>query len=173
MKRTQNYIIRELIDEDFDDLDKHFGPLTRYKNPMSKWQQYLHMQNSSERVVNVIEKDNQVIGIATLKFKSDYPAFRNHKIPEINDLLIAKEHRKLGYGTSLIASLEMIAKNAGYKTMGIGVGLYQDYGNAQRLYFKLGYIPDGNGVSYQDHLVVPGNKYPVDDELILWLTKKL
>lgn len=173
MTHAINYIIRELVDDDFDDLDKHFGPLTVYKNSISKWQKYLQMQNSNERVVSIVEKDNQAIGIATLKFKSDYPAFRNHKIPEINDLLIAKEHRKLGYGTALIASLEIIAKTAGYKTIGIGVGLYKDYGNAQRLYFKLGYIPDGNGVSYKEHLVVPGNKYPVDDELILWLTKKL
>ncbi len=173
MKRTQNYIIRKLIDEDFDDLNKYFGLLTPYKNPMSKWQKYLHMQNSSERTVNIVEKDNQVIGIATLKFISDYPAFRNYKIPEINDSLIAREYRKLGYGTALIASLEMIAKNAGHKTIALGVGLYQDYGNAQRLYLNLGYIPDGKGVSYKDHLVIPGNKYPVDDELILWLTKKL
>lgn len=173
MNNTQNYFIRELVDDDFDELNLHFGTLTPYNNPRCKWEKYLQLQNNGERSVRVVENGNQVVGIATLKYQSDYTAFRIHKIPEINDLLIAKEHRKAGFGTALINELEIIAKDAGYKTIGLGVGLYQDYGNAQRLYFKLGYIPDGNGISYQDCFVIPGNKYPIDDELLLWLTKEL
>jgi GNAT superfamily N-acetyltransferase len=173
MKHAQSYFIRELVNDDFDDLNKHFGAHTPYKNTRSKWEKYLHLQNIGERSVRVVEKDNQVIGIVTLKYISDYPYFRIHKIPEINDLLIAREYRKQGYGEALISTLENIARSTGHKTIGLGVGLYQDYGSAQRLYFKLGYIPDGMGITYQDRLVVPGNKYTVDDELILWLTKSL
>ena len=32
--------------------------------------------------------------------------------------------------------------------VGIGVGLYPDYGSAQRLYIKRGYLPDGHGATY-------------------------
>ena len=106
-----------------------------------------------------------------MKYHSDYPYFRSKKIPEINDLLIAKEYRRQGYGEALITALEIIAKEHGFKIIGLGVGLYQDYGSAQRLYFKLGYVPDGMGISYKDCTVVPGNKYLVDDDLLLWLTK--
>lgn len=57
--------------------------------------------------------------------------------------------------------------------VGIGVGLTPDYGNAQRLYVKCGYIPDGNGVTYQYQSVKWGVKYKVDDDLVLWFIKEL
>jgi hypothetical protein len=51
------------------------------------------------------------------------------------------------------------------------VGLSADYGAAQRLYHKLGYEPDGNGVTYDRAPVTPGQKYPLDDDLALMLVK--
>ena len=172
MKKT-DYYIRELCIDDFTDLDKHFGDQSPYKNPRRKWENYLNQQNTGVRAVRVVEKDNQVIGIATLKYYSDYPSYKLKKIPEINDLLIALPYRKQGYGRALISALETVAKEMGYKTIGLAVGLYQDYGSAQRLYFNMGYIPDGMGISYQDHQVIPGQSYPVDDDLLLWLSKSL
>ena len=38
---------------------------------------------------------------------------------------------------------------------GIGFGLYADYGAAQRLYIKRGYIPDGRGAHYGTSPVFP------------------
>jgi hypothetical protein len=32
--------------------------------------------------------------------------------------------------------------------VGLGVGLYPDYGTAQRMYVRRGYLPDGRGVIY-------------------------
>ncbi len=49
--------------------------------------------------------------------------------------------------------------------VGIAVGLTADYGNAQRLYVKSGYIADGNGVAYQHQAVKWGNDYKADDDL--------
>jgi hypothetical protein len=61
--------------------------------------------------------------------------------------------------------------------IGIGVGLYAGadggYGAAQRLYIKRGYIPDGKGITYNYEPTIPGNSYPLDDDLVLWFTKKL
>lgn len=57
--------------------------------------------------------------------------------------------------------------------VGIGAGLYADYGTAQKLYVKLGYVPDGNGITYKCKKTVPGTLYPLDDDLILWLRKPL
>jgi hypothetical protein len=61
--------------------------------------------------------------------------------------------------------------------IGIGVGLYAGadggYGAAQRLYVKRGYIPDGKGVTYNHEPTIPGNSYPLDDSMVLWLTKRL
>ena len=58
-----------------------------------------------------------------------------------------------------------------YGIVGIGVGLYQSYGSAQRLYAKRGYVPDGRGVMYHHQPVVPGAHVRVDDELNLFFTK--
>ena len=52
-------------------------------------------------------------------------------------------------------------------------GAVGGYGAAQRLYIKRGYIPDGKGVTYNYEPTIPGNSYPLDDELVLWFTKKL
>ena len=57
--------------------------------------------------------------------------------------------------------------------VGIGVGLYRDYGAAQRMYIKRGYIPDGRGVYYDTEQVQPGQRVPVDDSLALFFTKEL
>lgn len=64
-----------------------------------------------------------------------------------------------------------------FRKMGIGVGLYAGedggYGEAQRLYIKRGYIPDGKGVTYNYQPAIPGNSYPLDDGLVLMCRKKL
>jgi len=56
---------------------------------------------------------------------------------------------------------------------GIGVGMTADYGAAQRMYVLRGYIPDGRGLHYKDHYPVYGETVTVDDDLALYLTKKL
>ncbi|RED65139.1 hypothetical protein DFP98_12130 [Cohnella phaseoli] len=58
-------------------------------------------------------------------------------------------------------------------TVGLGVGLYEDYGNAQRLYGKRGYIPDGRGLMYANEAVHPGRTVTVDDDLLLYMVKQL
>lgn len=59
------------------------------------------------------------------------------------------------------------------RVVGIGVGLYTDYGASQRFYVKRGYIPDGRGATYKYNAVMPGENYPLDDDLIVWFTKTL
>lgn len=57
--------------------------------------------------------------------------------------------------------------------VGIGVGMYADYGAAQRLYVRRGYVPDGRGVSYRDRIVLGGETVVADDALVLHLRKDL
>lgn len=104
---------------------------------------------------------------------SEYPFFRENHIPDVNAIWIDETFRKQGLGRKLIEHLENMARLEGYQTIGIGVGLYKDYGPAQKLYFKMGYQPDGNGVTYKGQWVVPGTQHPVDDDLLIWLSKPL
>jgi hypothetical protein len=61
-------------------------------------------------------------------------------------------------------------------TVGLGVGLYGGsdggYGAAQKFYINRGYIPDGNGVTYNYQYAIPGKNYRLDDDFVLWLVKK-
>ncbi len=57
--------------------------------------------------------------------------------------------------------------------VGIGVGLTVDYGAAQRIYVKRGYIPDGCGLMTSGHPVAYFQSILVDDDLRLYFTKNL
>jgi hypothetical protein len=57
--------------------------------------------------------------------------------------------------------------------VGIAVGLTADYGAAQRMYVKRGYIPTGAGLFADGKTPVYGEQVTVDDGLLLTFTKKL
>lgn len=73
-----------------------------------------------------------------------------------------------GIGAMLLNALEAEAIRAGKAIVGLGVGLYADYGAAQKLYVSRGYAPDGHGVTHDCQAVVPGASVPLDDDLVLW-----
>ncbi|MFN7038499.1 MAG: GNAT family N-acetyltransferase [Alphaproteobacteria bacterium] len=140
------------------------------------FEQYLQEAGADERIIWLAYIDNKFAGYNTLKWESQYPSFKNQNIPEIMDLNILPEYRKLGIGSMLLECAEKEAKIK-CDTIGIGVGLYAGedggYGAAQRLYVKRGYIPDGKGVTYNYEPTIPGHSYPLDDDLVLWFMKKL
>lgn len=70
--------------------------------------------------------------------------------------------------------MDTAEKIAGYgDTVCLGVGLHQGYGSAQRMYVKRGYLPDGSGVWYQGKICEPYGACRNDDDLVLYLSKKL
>ncbi|MFN7249880.1 MAG: GNAT family N-acetyltransferase [Anaerobacillus sp.] len=127
---------------------------------------------SCKRVTILAYNSGKLAGCCHVIKDSVYPYFNQNNIPEINDLTVFPEYRNKGIAGSIIDELERIISNT-HNTIGIGVGLYKDYGNAQRLYCKKGYIPDGNGIQYNNEQVKPGTHVFVDDDLILYFTKQL
>lgn len=165
--------IRPLEEQDVEVLGDLYFPWSTKQDTIEKWRHYLAEQGKGNRVTCIIEHEGKIAGYGNLILYSEYPLFKANNIPEINDVWIYDQYRKKGLGALLITYFEQLAKQQGYRQIGIGVGLYQDYGSAQRLYFRLGYTPDGEGISYKHIPVVPGEPYPIDDDLILWLTKHL
>ncbi|WP_028545332.1 GNAT family N-acetyltransferase [Paenibacillus taiwanensis] len=129
--------------------------------------------NQGERVSLLAYVDDKLAGCIHLKLISDYAYFALHDVPEINDLFVFPVYRRLGVATRLISELELEAVNRGKNYVGIGVGLYPDYGPAQRCYARLGYVPDGKGIQYNNHTVTPGATVCVDDDLLIYLAKPL
>jgi GNAT superfamily N-acetyltransferase len=112
------------------------------------------------------------VGSLHLLLKSKYPYFVENGIPEINDFNVIKPVRRLGIGNQLMDDVEQIAFEK-YGIIGVGVGMHLHYGQAQRLYAKRGYIPDGRGLTYHNKQLNPGVKVYADDDLILYMTKKI
>ncbi|KOP68017.1 GCN5 family acetyltransferase [Bacillus sp. FJAT-18019] len=124
------------------------------------------------RVTLLAFVQGNLAGVSHLKFESDYPYFKDQNIPEINDLNVFPEYQRNGIANRIIEEFENIVRER-LPRIGIGVGLYQDYGAAQRVYVRRGYIPDGNGLMYNHKPVVSGSMVCADDDLNLYLIKEL
>lgn len=133
---------------------------------------YCFKQNEEkERITFIANLNDEVAGYVNILYKSSYPYFLDNNIPEINDLIVILRFRGKGIGKMLIDKCEEFASGK-YDYIGLGVGLYKDYGNAHKLYSKNGYILDGNGLMYDNQPVEPGKDVFVDDNLLLYLYKK-
>ncbi|MGV8948528.1 MAG: GNAT family N-acetyltransferase [Candidatus Paracaedibacter sp.] len=143
-----------------------------WAKPSSTFENYLQEQQKGERVMWVAYVKDEFAGYITLKWQSNYQPFCQSKIPEIMDLNVLPSFRNIGVGSKLLEIAETTASTQS-NLVGIGVGLYDGYGEAQKLYIKRGYVPDGRGIPYNYQPVVPRSTVTLDDDLVLWLTKKL
>ena len=138
----------------------------------SQYERYFMEQMLNIRDTYIAQRRGQFAGYLTICWQSTYAPFREKKIPEIMDFNVLPKFRRMGIGTQLMDRAEAeIAKVS--SLAGIGVGMTPDYGAAQRLYARRGYIPDGNGLYYMGRPVQYGQTFKVDDHLALYLTKEL
>lgn len=155
-----------------DDVELVYEVFT--ENQIGKPKEYVKRcgdeNKSGERVTLLAYHDGQFAGSLHLLALSKYPYFAENGIPEINDFNVIPSRRRLGIGNALMESAEKLALER-YGIVGIGVGLYESYGSAQRMYANRGYIPDGRGVMYKGQPVPPGAQVCVDDDLNLYFTK--
>jgi GNAT superfamily N-acetyltransferase len=162
-------IIKNFSSSDINTIVSAFAPF--YAKPASIFEKYL--QEEDRKVwVAYNEIASRVAGYITLKLKSKYQPFAVDNIPEIMDLNVLPPFRNQGIASKLLDIAEAEAAKVS-DIVGLGVGLYKDYGSAQKLYIKRGYIPDGNGITYDYNIVNPGSMVCLDDDLILWMRKRL
>lgn len=98
--------------------------------------------------------------------------FSGKSLPEIVDFGVLEKYRRRGIGSRLMDTAEQIAGRYA-DTVWLGVGLFESYGSAQRMYVKRGYIPDGSGAWYQGKPCIPYEDCRMDDDLVLFMSKKL
>jgi len=133
---------------------------------------YLKEQNFSERNVLVAEYKGVPAGYITLIPSAKRGPFTDMNIPEIMDFNVLPSFRRLGIGSNLMDCIEAIAKQNS-NAVSLGVGLYTNYGTAQRMYVKRGYIPDGSGVWHNNNNLAPYENCVNDDDLNLYFVKQL
>ena len=148
MREKSAAVIRQMQE---GDIDKLFASFERWYKPRQKFQRYWVEQQRGERVILVAWDGETVVGYTTLVWQSGYEPFKRQGVPEIVDLNVMTEHQRRGIGTQLIRATEEIAIQHSRLTIGISVEQVGTHLAANRLYPKLGYVPDGNGITPRDN----------------------
>jgi ribosomal protein S18 acetylase RimI-like enzyme len=161
--------IRPLCDDDPPVIAAAFEELG-WPKPESQYRRYLEEQEAGTRDVLVATVDGEYAGYVTVRWESTYEPFDG--IPEIQDFTVQPALRRRGIGNALMDAAEALVAERS-PVVGIGVGLYPDYGQAQRMYVRRGYIPDGRGLIYAGRQVAPMEMIRNDDDATLMFTKQL
>ncbi len=99
--------------------------------------------------------------------------FKGQGLPIIVDLSVLQKYQRKGCASRLMDVAEQLAADHA-DAVCLGVGLSREYGAAQRMYVRRGYVPDGSGVWYRNSQCVQYETVcTVDDDLVLFLSKKL
>lgn len=133
------------------------------------WQE----QQEGKRRVFLAWEQGRLAGYVHLNRFPKYFPFRRLGIPEIQDLFVHSYFRRQGIGEDLIKACEEEARSTEAFSIGIGVGVSKNFGRAQRLYVRMGYLPDGSGVVFERENLPSGEIRPIDDRLCLMLMKDL
>ena len=155
--------------------DEFWALLDRFTFPVDRdyYERSIEHHVQGKRILFLARFDGAYVGFCFLNWAPKYAYFKSENIPEIQDLNVLREYRERGIGTSIIKHCEDVVREKGYEQIGIGVGMDNSFGAAQRLYVKMGYVPDGYGVTYDRKAVATGEMRPIDDNLSLMMTKSL
>ena len=163
--------IRELREEDAPVIAAAFQALG-WSKTVDQYEKYARQAVEGARQCFVAELNGQFAGYCTLLWASAYPPFRDVGIPEVSDLNVLPAFRNQGIGSRLLDAVEE-ASAARSTKVGLGVGLYADYGAAQRIYVRRGYLPDGRGIMYANEPVEPGAYARIDDDATLMFIRSV
>lgn len=161
-----------LKESDLDEIAAAFRALG-WDKPRLQYETYLREQAAGYRSVIVAREEGRFAGYVTVVWDSLYPEFRTIGAPEIVDLNVLPDFRRRGLGMKLMEEAEKLAGERGFQKIGLGVGLLADYGSAQRLYYRLGYMPDGRGLHTGNRPAQYGEMVEAGDNLVLYLSKTL
>ena len=116
---------------------------------------------------------SDAVGYVAIVWESNYAGFRSRGIPLVHQVAVGEPWLRRGIATLLMDAAEHLVRDRGIATLGITVGLFDEYGPAQRMYGRRGYIPDGRGACRGQRPISKGTQVSMDHDLIIWLTKDL
>ncbi len=168
---TDKLIVREMTCEDPSTIAVAFRA-QGWNKPQDRFEKYYQDQIESKRTVLIAELDREFVGYLTIVWESHYPPFRDARIPEVVDFNVLVAQQRRGIGTVLMDKAEYRISERS-EIAGICVGLSPDYGAAQVMYARRGYVPDGQGIQYDGKQLKHGDKTTVDHNLVMCFTKKV
>lgn len=159
--------IRKMLFEDAFKISEGFAQ-QGWNKSVGQYEKYFNEQEDGQISILIVEVDNEFAGHLMIHWISDYGYFKKNDIPEIMDFFILEKFQGRGIGTKLITAAEEIIMEE-YSQVGLTVAVVN--GKAQRLYCRLGYIPDGQGMSKKGRFFGIGEKVDIDYDLIIGLVK--
>ncbi len=159
-----NIFVRPAVKADLAPLHQLFGSAPDY-DPPEKFAGHLADSDAGFATFLVAEADGSVVGMVTAYTQKApmadmLPAFETQKIPEMKALQVAPVARQQGVAKALVTALEQELQKQGHNQIGITVRATN--GAAQRLYAKLGYLPDTHGLYYQGKPASQGDLLVLD-----------
>ncbi|MGB4863583.1 MAG: GNAT family N-acetyltransferase [Tepidiformaceae bacterium] len=156
--------IRRMTPDDAEAMSSAFAVMNK---TLAQYERYAGEDVAGVRSVLVAVLEGTIAGYVTVVWEPNYSAF-----PEIQDLNVVPHLRRKGIATALVdAAEELVGRRS--DVVGIGVGMSADYGPAQRMWVLRGYVPDGKGLTWHDRILEPGEHATVDDDLVLFFSKRL
>lgn len=169
---TLTLVLRPLRSEDIAQVAAAFAALGWGGKSEVQFERYRAEHEAGTRVTRFAFVGGVFAGYLNVLWRSGHPPFADAHIPEINDFNVLPLARRRGVGTALMDEAERVIATRS-PVAGVGVGMTSDYGAAQRLYVRRGYVPDGRGLMTHDRPVAYGESVPVDDGLVLYFVKQL
>ena len=171
--QSNDIVIRDFVESDAQIITDEEIAQGWVNQKIDKYLNRLKDRNDGKCFSLAAEYQGNVAGYVNVYPNSQWGALGGRGYAEIIDFGVLEKYRKNGIGSKLMDVAEQIASKYA-DTVYLGVGLHRDYGSAQRMYVKRGYIPDGSGVWYGGKPCTPYDSiYTVDDDLLLWMSKKL
>lgn len=158
IRPIQEYEIPALCEAEGDKSEENF----------QYYQRYLTWQNEGECTFLIALLNGEIAGYVFVLYQDRWGSMADARQPGLADLNVFPWHRRCGVGNALLEKAEEIAAQHG-DTLHLDVHMTAHAGQAHRLYFRRGYMPDGRGVyyKYKQYDAALGTVDPEDLTLLL------
>ena len=132
------------------------------------YQRYLTWQSEGECTFLIALLNGEIAGYVFVLYQDRWGSMADARQPGLADLNVFPWHRRCGVGNALLEKAEEIAALHG-NALHLDVHVTATAGQAHRLYFRRGYLPDGRGVyhKYKQYDAALGEVNPEDLTLLL------
>jgi ribosomal protein S18 acetylase RimI-like enzyme len=131
-----------------------------------------HEAKEGKRIILVAYAGPVFAGHVTMRWQSEYEGFRRKNYPEIVDLWVSTEFRRVGIGRQLMDAITERAQHGRAAGLGLCVSVHENFEAARALYTKMGFRPDGSGL-WRDGEKIDAEKQGIDiDEETVWMWVK-
>ena len=136
------------------------------------YKRYLNWQREGECTFLIALLDGEIAGYVFVLYQDRWGSMADARQPGLADLNVFPWNRRCGVGNALLEKAEEIAALYG-ASLHLDVHVTATAGQAHRLYFRRGYLPDGRGIyhKYKQYDSAMGEVNP--DDLTLLLIKSL